>query len=96
MIYKSQSGQSLFDIALMLNGELDSIVSFAIQSGVDINSVVPPNKAFTYTTGKAITDWAFKNNYIFSTANNNLIRVLSTNDGRLITTDLGYFISVSR
>ena len=65
--YFSHYGQSIYDVSVMLTGKIDGIVEFALANNINsLNGVLNPQTKFTYSTGKAITDWCFKNDYIFA------------------------------
>lgn len=90
-VFIARNGQSIYDIALMLNGGLDNVVAFSKASGVDsLMDPVLSGQAFTYLTGQALTNWAFKNNYIFANSIVYTSRVLATEDFKYIVTELGY------
>lgn len=95
-IFKSRSNQSIFDIAMMLTGTMDNIVSFALSNSLNIGGSVNVAKEFVYTKGVAITDWCFKNNYIFTNSYlvNKFVKVISAESGRYLTTESGIAILV--
>jgi hypothetical protein len=68
-IWKPYEGQTIFDIALQIDGGLENIVSVIANSTLNnINSGVIPSSRFDYQKKRsALLDWVEKTGYIFVT-----------------------------
>jgi hypothetical protein len=67
--WKPYEGQTIFDIALQIDGGLENIISVIANSTLNnINSGIIPSSRFDYQKKKsALLDWVEKTGYIFVT-----------------------------
>lgn len=68
--YQPYENQTIFDIALMLDGDLESIINLVHNSTIaSINSKIDTMDKFTYTQKNTnITSWVVNTNQIFQTS----------------------------
>lgn len=86
--YKPYNGQTIFDIALQLDGDFETIISMIQNSSlVNINDSIESDSVFTYTEkSTALLKWVRKTGYIFNTKDLNEIQV------GILLQENGYYI----
>jgi hypothetical protein len=93
--YYARDGQTIYDIALMLNGTLENIIDLINNSSLQsINDTVNFKSTFNYTDSNlSIVSWVKKNEYVFKTGfitqQSNVTFYILTEASFILNTELG-------